>query len=147
MCGAPSRPCAWGRLPQWRLCCCAPATRASALRCQTHASCCTNPLAATRSGMSQGNAPTEIYVTFLRILQGQVSDIAIHTEEILRMKRALNEIYSKHTGQSTNTIGGSICCLTVSQSLCMPYILSPLLQRTCWRGTTSNRQHRLGILA
>jgi len=36
--------------------------------------------------------------------QGQATDISIHAEEILDMKRRLNEIMSKHTGQSLKTI-------------------------------------------
>jgi len=33
-------------------------------------------------------------------MEGTATDIAIHAEEFLRMKRQLNEIYRKHTGQS-----------------------------------------------
>ena len=36
--------------------------------------------------------------------QGQATDISIHAEEILDMKRRLNEIMSKHTGQNFETI-------------------------------------------
>ena len=36
--------------------------------------------------------------------QGQATDIEIHTKEILSTKKRLNEIYSKHTGQSVDTI-------------------------------------------
>ncbi len=36
--------------------------------------------------------------------QGQVTDISIHAEEVLELKRRLNEIMSKHTGQSIETI-------------------------------------------
>jgi len=36
--------------------------------------------------------------------QGQATDIAIQAEEILRMKKELNEILSKNTGQSIKTI-------------------------------------------
>lgn len=35
---------------------------------------------------------------------GQASDIERHAEDILKMKRRLNEIYAKHTGQSVETI-------------------------------------------
>jgi len=38
-------------------------------------------------------------------LQGQVSDIAIHAQEILRMRSTLNEIYASHTGQPVDVIG------------------------------------------
>ncbi len=36
--------------------------------------------------------------------QGQATDIARHAQEILKLKRRLNEIYAKHTGQAVETI-------------------------------------------
>jgi ATP-dependent Clp protease protease subunit len=36
--------------------------------------------------------------------QGQASDIERHAEDIVKMKRRLNEIYVKHTGQTYETI-------------------------------------------
>ena len=36
--------------------------------------------------------------------QGQASDIEIHAKEILFLKRRLNELLAKHTGQSIETI-------------------------------------------
>ena len=36
--------------------------------------------------------------------QGQATDIMIHAEETLKLKRRLNEIYVKHTGQDYDTI-------------------------------------------
>jgi ATP-dependent Clp protease protease subunit len=36
--------------------------------------------------------------------QGQVTDISIHAEEVLELKRRLNEIMAKHTGQPLETI-------------------------------------------
>ena len=36
--------------------------------------------------------------------QGQVTDISIHAEEVLELKRRLNEIMAKHTGQDFATI-------------------------------------------
>jgi ATP-dependent Clp protease protease subunit len=36
--------------------------------------------------------------------QGQATDISIHAEEVLALKRRLNEIMSKHTGQDLETI-------------------------------------------
>jgi ATP-dependent Clp protease protease subunit len=36
--------------------------------------------------------------------QGQASDIERHAEDIIKMKRRLNEIYVKHTGQGLETI-------------------------------------------
>ena len=36
--------------------------------------------------------------------QGQATDIEIHTKEILKTKRQLNQIYVKHTGQKLSVI-------------------------------------------
>ncbi|MBL4727096.1 MAG: ATP-dependent Clp protease proteolytic subunit, partial [Rhizobiaceae bacterium] len=36
--------------------------------------------------------------------QGQASDIQRHAEDIMKMKRRLNEIYVKHTGQDYDVI-------------------------------------------
>ena len=36
--------------------------------------------------------------------QGQATDISIHAEEVLELKRRLNEIMAKHTGQDVATI-------------------------------------------
>ena len=36
--------------------------------------------------------------------QGQATDISIHAEEVLELKRRLNEIMAKHTGQDLKTI-------------------------------------------
>tara|TARA_Y100000389_G_C17466298_1_gene525940 strand:+ start:1415 stop:2038 length:624 start_codon:yes stop_codon:yes gene_type:complete len=36
--------------------------------------------------------------------QGQVTDISIHAEEVIALKRRLNKIMSKHTGQNINQI-------------------------------------------
>jgi ATP-dependent Clp protease protease subunit len=36
--------------------------------------------------------------------QGQVTDISIHAEEVIELKRRLNEIMAKHTGQDLKTI-------------------------------------------
>lgn len=37
--------------------------------------------------------------------QGQATDIAIQAEEIMKLKRQINNIYAKHTGQPLETIG------------------------------------------
>ena len=37
--------------------------------------------------------------------QGQASDIAIQAEEILKLKKTLNELLSLHTGQPLATVG------------------------------------------
>ena len=36
--------------------------------------------------------------------QGQATDIEIHANEVLSLKKRLNEIYSKHTGKSVDEI-------------------------------------------
>ena len=36
--------------------------------------------------------------------QGQVSDVEIHAQEMLRLKRYLNDLLAEHTGQSVDTI-------------------------------------------
>jgi ATP-dependent Clp protease protease subunit len=36
--------------------------------------------------------------------QGQVSDVEIHAQEMIRLKKSLNEILAKHTGQEINRI-------------------------------------------
>jgi ATP-dependent Clp protease protease subunit len=36
--------------------------------------------------------------------QGQASDIQRHAEDIMKIKRRLNEIYVRHTGQTYETI-------------------------------------------
>jgi len=41
------------------------------------------------------------------VAQGQATDIAIQAEEIIKMKKVLNGIYSRHTGQDVTKIGQS----------------------------------------
>jgi ATP-dependent Clp protease protease subunit len=36
--------------------------------------------------------------------QGQASDIERHAQDIIKMKRRLNEVYVKHTGQDYETV-------------------------------------------
>ena len=38
-------------------------------------------------------------------VQGQATDIAIQAEEILKLKKQINIIYAKHTGQDLKLIG------------------------------------------
>ncbi len=40
--------------------------------------------------------------------QGQASDIAIHAQEVLALKRRLNEIYVHHTGQDYETVENAL---------------------------------------
>ncbi|MBP2147324.1 ATP-dependent Clp protease proteolytic subunit [Xanthobacter autotrophicus DSM 597] len=40
--------------------------------------------------------------------QGQVTDIMLHAQEILSLKKRLNEIYVKHTGQSFDAIENAL---------------------------------------
>jgi ATP-dependent Clp protease protease subunit len=40
--------------------------------------------------------------------QGQASDIAIHAQEVLNLKKRLNEIYVQHTGQSYEAVENAL---------------------------------------
>jgi ATP-dependent Clp protease protease subunit len=40
--------------------------------------------------------------------QGQATDIWIHAQETLKLKRRLNEIYVKHTGQDLDTVEAAL---------------------------------------
>jgi ATP-dependent Clp protease protease subunit len=40
--------------------------------------------------------------------QGQATDIMIHAEQTLKIKRRLNEIYSKHSGQSIEVVEAAL---------------------------------------
>ena len=40
--------------------------------------------------------------------QGQVTDIEIHANEVLSLKKRLNEIYSRHTGKSVDEIKSAL---------------------------------------
>ena len=40
--------------------------------------------------------------------QGQVTDIEIHANEVLSLKKRLNEIYSKHTGKSVDDVKSAL---------------------------------------
>jgi len=40
--------------------------------------------------------------------QGQATDIMIHAEETLKLKRRLNEIYVKHTGQTLDAVEAAL---------------------------------------
>lgn len=46
----------------------------------------------------------------LKCKQGQASDIRIHAEEIHRLSKRLNQLYSKHTGQPEDVIGAPAAC-------------------------------------
>lgn len=39
------------------------------------------------------------------LLQGSASHIAIHTTEIMTLRKKINELYAHHTGQSASFIG------------------------------------------
>lgn len=43
--------------------------------------------------------------TVLVIFQGQATDIQIQAEEILKMKKQINQLYVKHTAKDIATIG------------------------------------------
>lgn len=50
------------------------------------------------------NSRIMIHQPLIGGLAGQASDIEIHTRELLRTKRTLNELLAKHTGQALETI-------------------------------------------
>ena len=39
---------------------------------------------------------------------GQATDIRIHTDEILRLRAIINEVYARHTGQSVDAIAATL---------------------------------------
>ena len=41
-------------------------------------------------------------------VSGQATDIEIHANEVLSLKKRLNEIYSKHTGKSVDEIKSAL---------------------------------------
>ncbi|QCI18430.1 ATP-dependent Clp endopeptidase proteolytic subunit ClpP [Buchnera aphidicola (Aphis nasturtii)] len=52
--------------------------------------------------------------------QGQASDIAIHAQEIIKMKKKLNQLFSLHTGQSIKKINKDTerdCFLSADESI------------------------------
>jgi ATP-dependent Clp protease protease subunit len=74
---------------------------------------CLGQAASMAAVLLAGGAPGHRYaLPFSRILihqpwgglQGQATDIAIQAEEILRLRRWLNEILAKHTGQTVERI-------------------------------------------
>ena len=81
--GRRSPPCASARPRPWARCCSPPARRA-----------CAMPLPNARILLHQPSGGFE----------GQASDIERHAEDIIKMKRRMNEIYVRHTGQDYATI-------------------------------------------
>jgi ATP-dependent Clp endopeptidase proteolytic subunit ClpP len=69
--------------PPWHRCCWLPARRTCGSHSRTRASLLHQP--------SGG-------------FQGQATDIMLHAQEILNLKKRLNEIYVKHTGQPLKKI-------------------------------------------
>ncbi|WP_343154146.1 ATP-dependent Clp endopeptidase proteolytic subunit ClpP [Buchnera aphidicola] len=64
--------------------------------------------------------------------QGQASDIAIHTKEIIKTKKRLNQLFSLHTGQSIKKINKDTerdCFLSANESIQYGLIDSILTQR------------------
>jgi ATP-dependent Clp protease protease subunit len=54
------------------------------------------------------NARILIHQPSMSGLSGQATDIDIHAREILRLRKAMNEILAKHTGQSTEKIESDV---------------------------------------
>ena len=61
------------------------------------------------SGGVQVNIKTNIYPyyfnKYINFNKGKATDILIHAEEIIKMKKQLNQIYAKHTGKAIEFIG------------------------------------------
>ena len=54
------------------------------------------------------------YFTVINMyLQGQATDIQIQAEEILKLKKQLNQLYVKHTNQPIEVIGELIITGTI----------------------------------
>ena len=54
------------------------------------------------------NARILIHQPSMSGLSGQATDIDIHAREILRLRKAMNEILAKHTGQTTEKIESDV---------------------------------------
>ena len=67
-------------------------------------------LAAGAAGkrFSLPNARILIHQPSMSGLSGQATDIDIHAREILRLRKAMNEILAKHTGQTTDRIQSDV---------------------------------------
>ncbi|URJ30248.1 ATP-dependent Clp endopeptidase proteolytic subunit ClpP [Blochmannia endosymbiont of Camponotus sp.] len=69
----------------------------------------------------------------LGCFQGQATDIAIHTKEILKIKNNINELMAKHTGQSVDTISKDTerdCFLSADEAVKYGLVDCVLPQRT-----------------
>jgi ATP-dependent Clp protease protease subunit len=72
--------------------------------------------------------------------QGQASDIMRHAEDIMGMKRRLNEIYVRHTGKDYDTIHNAMerdNFLTTEQALELGLIDKVLTSRDEIEGATA----------
>lgn len=71
----------------------------------------------------------------LGCFQGQATDIAIHTQEILKVKNNINQLMSKHTGQSIEIIKKDMerdCFLSADEAVnygLVDYVLSQRLTK------------------
>ena len=54
------------------------------------------------------NSPGGLVTAGLGIYEGQATDIEIHANEVLSLKKRLNEIYSKHTGKTVDEIKSAL---------------------------------------
>ena len=76
---SPDRRCAWAWPPRWAPSCCRPASKGQRVAL---------PNARIMVHQPSGG------------FQGQASDIERHAEDIIKIKRRLNEIYAKHSGRT-----------------------------------------------
>ncbi|CAF2358472.1 unnamed protein product [Rotaria sp. Silwood2] len=75
-------------------------------------------------------------------VQGQATDIMIHAEEILKLKRLINKLYVKHTGQTAEEIGNELLFVVVCIELFL--FVEKLLERDRFFDAESAR--RLGLI-
>jgi len=73
--------------------------------------------------------------------KGQATDIMIHAEEILKLKRVVNGLYVKHTGQTAEEIGKKMNYL---KFYFVYFILERLLERDRFFDAESAK--RLGLI-
>lgn len=68
--------------------------------------------------------------------EGQATDISIHAQEILRMKKKLNEILSRHTGQPFEKVEADTDrdYFMSSADACTYGIVDAVLERNPWTG-------------
>ena len=86
------------------------------IRCPVHTVCIGQASSAGSLILASGKSGHRYALPHAKIMihqpsggfSGQATDIKIHAEEILKTKKRLNEIYSKHTGKSVEEIKSAL---------------------------------------